>query len=272
MLKKFGLMACCAGLTACGPLNVSDEFSYTASADEFSGTQRNEAVSELLSDVDSNLKMTVTLRCEYTKGSEPDPFRNTMIDFLLSDSKDEGIDFTGLTVKFDESPPPLSSFMKQINTSEYSNEISSYYVKLAVVALPVRERWAAITGLSNSFWLTYETSEKLKAQALNAKKLLIRYTTDGGIVHTSSVSIDGDNYRRILTDCGWKVSGKNSAATPDPSGTPSGEVGVGAEPVVKTEDMYNMEGGERDLMRAAAADAAPAADAPEAIDAAAPPE
>jgi hypothetical protein len=168
--------------------------------------------------------------------------------------------------------------MKQINTSEYSNEISSYYVKLAAVALPVRERFEAITGLSSFFGVTYETSEKLKAQALNAKKLLIRYTTDGGIVHTSSVSIDGDNYRRILTDCGWKVSGENSAATPDPSGTPSGEVGVGAEPVVRTEDMYNMEGGERDLMRAAApaADApaadAPAADAPEAIDAAAPPE
>ena len=50
-----------------------------------------------------------------------------------------------------------------------------------------------------------QVSHVLIKSAVSAKSLMIRFETSGGVIHTSRINIDSNNYRKVLEDCGWNA-------------------------------------------------------------------
>lgn len=215
-------------LTACSGVGLGDQFDYIAKQDEFSGAKITEASATVMGDVDKNAELTVVLRCKYPASEQPDPFKHTTIEFSLVDPKGEPKDFSDLTVKFDDAPPPGAKFLEERDLSKYSNVSEQWYSNMAVVMLPPKERVPALFARDQA------TAYKLINRAIHASSIMVRYETAGGMVNTNTLSIDGANYRKVLEDCGWQKWVKNyeetrAQATAAPAPAPSAPASVVAD-------------------------------------------
>lgn len=131
-------------VSACSGVGLGDQFDYITESDEFTGAKITEASATVAGDVDKNASLTVVLRCKHPASEQPDPFKHTTIEFSLVDPKGDPKDFSDLTVKFDDAPPPGAKFLEERDISKYSNVSEQYYSSMAVVMLPPKERVPAL--------------------------------------------------------------------------------------------------------------------------------
>lgn len=218
-------------LSGCDSMGIGDTFDYSTKIDEFSGAKISEAASTFAGDTDKEARLTVTLRCKYDSKAEPDPFASTTLEFLLNDSKDQPREFDELTIKFDDSPPPEARFLVENDISKYSNVSEQYYAKMAALMIPGGERLGVLFGLSLGM-VNPTTAHRLANLALNAKKMMVRYETKGGMVNTAAVPINGGNFRKVLADCGWdKLSASGTPPKTDvaPANSPPAQPPTAAD-------------------------------------------
>lgn len=204
MLSRTRIDIACVGLllSACNGSTLGDEFSYHSEDDQFTGHTISEALATLDGDAASNSKIEISLSCSYPKGNTPDPFKNTKISFTVTDREGEPKDFSDLTVKFDDLPPPENGFLKSYNLSKYRNVSSHYFSFISVLALPQNERVSALFSLALA--INKETAFKIIKAAVGMKTLMIRYETEGGVISTTQIKVEGGNFKKVLNDCGWQ--------------------------------------------------------------------
>lgn len=195
----------CIALVSCGGSGLGDPFEYSSKKDEFDGSLLSQATAKLSADVDKDALIEISVTCKVTAGATADPFRDTTLEFVVVDGKGQPKDFTDYTLKFDDGTPGAISYFEKNNISEYSNVSKQYYVKILPLMLSKEMRNQYFIPFTELFHVPdQERAYYLVDKALNAKALMVRYETDGGLVNTNTVSIDGPNFRKVLEDCGWQ--------------------------------------------------------------------
>ena len=110
----FVFLATSSLISACS--NISDSFKYEKTTDEFTSEEVTRATISSVSDSNKDTLLALSLQCKKSPNVAPDPFPSTTISFTITDRNGNPIDYTDLSVRFDDKSPSPQGFMRTINT------------------------------------------------------------------------------------------------------------------------------------------------------------
>lgn len=220
-------------LVAVSACSDNSGFDYSNSEDTFTKAVVTTALASQQGDVDKNAYLELSLKCEYKSGEEPD-LANAMLSALVVDEDAQPYELTNMSIKINNHAIIESDVLKQLDLSKYENERLVTYADIYMssvnegptsvaeinnILLPLEEINKSggdpVSGLSEEqgslLAQVKSVLEQFSNGYLDTKTISVRYETTNGQVNTSVFSLEDENFKKVMAECGWEKFGSEYA-------------------------------------------------------------